>query len=128
MRLWGMGVASMGWHLSIPSMNNYNRTEADIFPQNKWICWKCVVRKFGFVHERFDPLSCNSQIKSLTTVDIFSWLCGPDVTHPPGVRDVPGSTLGSGKDFYILFCCCCCCCVLHVCPNHIICREILQFF
>jgi len=37
----------------------------------------------------------------LTTIDTFSWLGGPNVTHSTLVRDVPGSILAFGKDFYV---------------------------
>jgi len=44
------------------------------------------------------------QLNSLTTIDTFSWLGGPEVTHPPWVQDVPGSIPGSDRDVYVWFC------------------------
>ena len=48
----------------------------------------------------FRPIALK-QLNSLTTFDTFSSLGVPEVTHPTGVRDVPGSIPGSGKDFYV---------------------------
>jgi len=39
------------------------------------------------------------QFNSLTTINAFTWLGGPEVTHPTGVWEVPGSIPESGKDF-----------------------------
>jgi len=36
--------------------------------QNKWICWKCVARKFGYVYLHFDTLSQNSEIAWLQSI------------------------------------------------------------
>jgi len=56
----------------------------------------------------FRPITLK-QLNSLTSTDKFSCLGGLEVTHLTAVRQVPGSTPGSGKYFYVcylLFCCC----------------------
>jgi len=50
----------------------------------------------------FRPIALK-HLKSLTTIDTYSWLGGPLVAHPTGVREVPGSIPGSSKDFYAKF-------------------------
>jgi len=41
------------------------------------------------------------QLNSLTPIDTFSRLSGPVVTHPTGLREVPGSIPGAVKDLYV---------------------------
>jgi len=41
------------------------------------------------------------RLNSLTTIDTFSCLGGPEVTHHSAVREVPGSIPDSGKAFYV---------------------------
>ena len=76
--------------------------------------WLCLLT--------FEP-NALKQLNSLTTILIFSWLGGPEVTQPTGVRD-SGSIPVSGKDFYFCF-------VdvvfLPFCPKHIICHDIFLF-
>ena len=72
--------------------------------EKKWICWKCLARKFGFVYLRFDPLRRNSYLKSLLTIDTLSWVGGAVVTHPIWVQELPGAIPGSSKGFYVWFC------------------------
>jgi len=43
------------------------------------------------------------QLNSLTSLDVFNWLCGQEVTLQTAVWEVPGSITGSGKDFYVCF-------------------------
>jgi len=44
------------------------------------------------------------QLNSLKTIDTFSWLGDPEITHPTAVRYVQGSIPGSGKSFlFVLF-------------------------
>jgi len=42
------------------------------------------------------------------TIDMFSCLCGPEVTQQTAVPEVPDSISGSDNDFFVfcLFCCC----------------------
>ena len=66
------------------------------------------------------------QLNSLTTMNTISWLGGPEVTHPTGVREVLGSIPGSGNIFIFAFLFCCFVVVfLLFCPKHIIFPEIL---
>ena len=48
------------------------------------------------------------QLNSVTTIDNFRSLGGPELKHMTGVREIPGSTPGSCEDFYALFLSCCC--------------------
>jgi len=59
-----------------------------------------VARKFGFVYlpGTFRPIAFK-QLNSLTAIDTFSGLGGPEE-----MQDVPGSDPSSGKDFYVRFC------------------------
>jgi len=43
------------------------------------------------------------QLKSLTSIDMFRCLGGPEVNHLTVVRDILGSIPGAGKDFYVCF-------------------------
>jgi len=43
------------------------------------------------------------QLNSLTTIDTFSWLGGPEVTDPTVVLDTPGSIPGS-EGFVCMIC------------------------
>jgi len=78
-----------------------------------------------WLYLRFHPLHLKfKHLNSLTTIDTFSWLCGPEVMHLTGVWEFPpGSIPGSGKDFYVWFS------VLLLfflfCPKHIICDSLL---
>jgi len=45
---------------------------------------------------------CVETVKQLDYIQ-FSWLGGPEVTHPPKVWEVPGSIPGFGKSFYVFF-------------------------
>jgi len=66
------------------------------------------------------------QLKSLTSIDMCSWLCGQEVILQTGVWKIQGSIPGSGKDFYVcffvllLFC-------FYFCPKNIININILHF-
>ena len=44
----------------------------------------------------------SKQLNGLTTINVFSWLYGAEVTHPLWVREVPGSIPGSDKGFVLL--------------------------
>jgi len=92
----------------------------------KWICWKCVARKFGFVYLRFDPMPRNIK-KTLSTIVTFSWLGGTEVTHLLWVRDVPCSISGSGKSFYVWFSVLLLLCFYFFVQKHIICHKNLQY-
>ena len=48
----------------------------------------------------FRPITLK-QLNSLTTIDMLSCVCGQEVTHQVTMREIPGSILGSGKDFYV---------------------------
>ena len=47
----------------------------------------------------FRPIALE-ELSSLTTIDTFSLLADPEVTHPLWVQEVPCSIPGSCKDFY----------------------------
>ena len=64
----------------------------------------------------FQPISFK-QLNSLTTIDTFSWLGGPEVTHVSGVRDVLGSVPGSSK-VYVWFCVLLLLCSYLYCKKH----------
>ena len=69
--------------------------------RKKRFCWQSVSCIVGFV--------------CLTTIHMLSVVSVVAVTHHNAVRDVlpflqfivPGSSLGSGKDFFVCFLCCC---------------------
>ena len=50
---------------------------------------------------KFRPITLK-RLNSLTTIDTFSCLCSPKVTHQTAVREVLGSIPGSGKDFCLI--------------------------
>jgi len=66
---------------------------------------KCVARKFGFVNISAIALR---QLNSLTKIDMFSQLDDQEVTHPTGVRDVPGRFPALARIFTFDFVVCCC--------------------
>ena len=43
------------------------------------------------------------QLNSLTSIDLFSWLGGPEVTHPTGCESYTCLIPGFGNDFYVCF-------------------------
>ena len=92
--------------------------------QKKWICWKCVARKFGFVYLHFDPLRRNSSKAQLQSIpSINSWCSG--YASALGVK-VPGSIPDSDKGFYVWSFCFVVC--LPFCQKHIIYTKFCNFF
>ena len=73
----------------------------------------------------FRPIA-SKQLNSLTTIDTFSWLGGAVVTHPLCVQEVPGSTPGAGKGFYVWFFVLLLLCFYFFVQKHIICHKSLQ--
>jgi len=77
----------------------YSSPWMDKYYRKKWICWKCVACKIGFVYFSFRPIA-PKQFNSLTTIDSLSGLGDAEVTHPLWVQEVPGSIPGSAQGFY----------------------------
>ena len=71
----------------------------EYFRKKKWFCWKCVVRKSGFVYKFTFRSKCAETVR-LKTIDTFRWLGGLDVTHPTWVQKVPCSFPSYGKDVW----------------------------
>jgi len=99
-----------------------------VFGLQKWniyvdaICTSAKTRRFlsvavRLIKHRLVPGRASS----------FSWLGGPEVTHPIGLREVPASIPGSCKGFYVSFFMFCCF-VFLLFPKYIICHDILRIF
>jgi len=67
---------------------------------------------------KYRPIALK-QLHGLTTIDTFSWLGGPKVTHQTGVRVVLDSIRGSGKGYNVFFFCFVVVFCFY-CPKHII--------
>jgi len=64
----------------------------------------------------FRPMTLK-QLKSLTSIDIFSCLGGLEVTHKTAVRKFKDLIPGSGKDI------CCCCVFTFLSKTHYLSRN-----
>jgi len=75
----------------------------------------------------FRPIA-SKQLKSLTTIDILSWLGGAVVTHPPWVQEVPGSIPISGRGFYVRFFVLLLLCFYFLSKNTLFVTKVCKFF
>jgi len=102
--------------------------------RKKWICWKCVARKFGYVYLRFDPLRRHSRIAllpfiSLTTIVTLSWLGGVKVTHLLSCARGPAfNSQLRQRDFIFHFLFCCCCVITFLSKNNFFVTNVSLFF